>query len=75
MPCYTSVRVSVDDNALNRRARKALGLPASGDLEEYDAGRVRAEVGVLRAIQETRRLAPSAIITRKGSQLTVQVQV
>lgn len=75
MPCYTLVRVSLDDTAINRKARKALGLPLEGDLSRYEAQRVVQEAGVLRAIQETRRLAPSAVIKRKGNTLSVQVQV
>ena len=75
MACYTLVRVSVDDTAINRKARKNLGLAIDGDLDEYDARRVKQEAGVLRAIQETRRLNPRAVIKRKGNQLSVQVEV
>lgn len=32
MPCYTVVRVRLDDDAITRKARKNLGYPATGDL-------------------------------------------
>jgi hypothetical protein len=75
MPCYTSVRVSLDDTALNRKARKNLGLAVEGSLDSYEAQRVKQEVGVLKAIAETRRLSPTAVIKRKGNKLSVQVEV
>ena len=75
MPCYTMVRVEVDDTALNRKARKNLRLPIDGTLSSYDAQRVTREAGVLKAIAETRRLSPTAVIKRKGNKLSVQVEV
>lgn len=32
MPCYTVVRVRLDDDAITRKARKNLGYPQTGDL-------------------------------------------
>ena len=75
MACYTRVRVTLDDTAINRKARKALGLAVDGDLSEYDAYRVQQEASVLRSIEETRRLVPDAIIQRRGQKLTVRVMV
>ena len=75
MACYTLVRVSVDDTAINRKARKNLGLPIDGTLNEYDAQRVVREAGVIKGMQEVRRLSPTAVIKRKGDKLTVQVEV
>jgi hypothetical protein len=65
----------MDDTALNRKARKTLGYSLTGELSEYEAQQVKREVGVLRAIHETRRLAPNAVIKRKGFELSIQVQV
>ena len=75
MPCYTKVQVTLDDTAINRKARRNLGLAEEGALSEYNARRVTQEAGVLRAIAETRRLAPTAVIKRRGNQITVQVEV
>lgn len=76
MACYTVVElVNLDDTALNRRAREALGLPLEGALSPRDAARVRTEAGVLKAIAEVKRQAPTAIIRRRGNELQVQVNV
>jgi hypothetical protein len=32
MPCYTVVKVKLDDDQITRKARKALGYPPKGDL-------------------------------------------
>ena len=75
MACFTVVRVKLDNSAINRKARKALGLPLEGDLSAYDARRVGVEAKILTSLAAVRRLQPSAVIKRKGDKLTVQVQV
>ena len=71
--CFTEVLINLDDNTINRLARKHLGLRETGSLSEYDAKRVRVEAGVLTAIAKVRRLNPTAVIRRKGNELTVTV--
>ena len=75
MPCYTQVRVSIEDSALNRKARRNLNLPETGEIERGYVPLIKREVAVLRAIKETRRLAPDAVIKRNGFELSVQVSV
>jgi len=75
MACFTVVQVTLDDNRLNRKARKNLKLPLEGTLSQYDANRVAAEGKILKAIERVRALQPSAIITRKGDKVTVKVSV
>lgn len=73
MACYTMIEVEVDDNLLNRRARKALGLKESGPLTQSQADAVRVEAGLIKSIDEIRRLNPRALIRRKDNELTVTV--
>lgn len=75
MPCYTEVLITLDDTVLNRKARRALGLPVTGQLSVEDANRVTQEAGVIKTMAEVQQLAPSAFVKRKGNRLTVQVQV
>ena len=72
-PCYTQIRVTLDDNDVNRAARKALGLPLDGELAYSDAGRVKVEAGVIRTRSVLQRLAPTAVVKRTGNKLTVTV--
>ncbi len=44
MPCFTVVRVTLDDDAITRKARKALGYPATGDLLQTDAAVAKARI-------------------------------
>lgn len=74
MACFTSVQINLDDTEINRRARKALGLAETGSLSETDAKAVRIEAGVLTAMAKVRKLNPTALIRRKGNELTVSVQ-
>lgn len=74
MVCETIVMIKLDDDELHRKARKKLGLPIKGRLTEYHAGLVRVEVGVAKTYSAMRRLDPTAIIRRKGNELTVSVQ-
>jgi hypothetical protein len=74
MPCYTVIQVEIEDNALNRRARKNLGLPEEGKLSPRDAKRVKREAAVLKSMDQVRKLDPRAIVRRKGNKVTVTVQ-
>lgn len=74
MACYTLVEINNDDVFI-QRARKVLGLPADGPLTTWDAEAVKIEAGVLKAMAETRRLAPNAVIRRVGNTLTVNTRV
>jgi len=74
MPCYTIITVKLDDTAINRRARKKLGLSEEGNLSSSDARRVRQEAAVLKAQDSVRKLDPRAIVRRKGNKLVVTVQ-
>lgn len=73
MACYTMTRITLDDTAVNRKARKKLGLPEEGPLSRSDAARVKVEAGVLQTMATMRRLDPTAVIRRKGNTLTVSV--
>jgi hypothetical protein len=75
MPCYTVVTVTLDDNEINREARRELGLKETGPLTEEEAGRVRIEAGIIKTRREIRRLQPMALITRNGNELTVTVDI
>jgi len=44
MPCYTVVRVKLDDDQITRKARKALGYPATGDLLPTAAAVAKARI-------------------------------
>jgi hypothetical protein len=74
MPCYTRIRVEIEDNAINRKARKNLGLPEEGSLTRTDARRVQKEASILKSMESVRRLDPRAIVRRKGDKVTVTVQ-
>lgn len=73
MACYTLVRITLDDTAVNRAARQKLGLPVEGGLSLSDAGRVRVEAGAIRTRAALQRLAPTAVVRRAGNTLTVTV--
>ena len=73
MPCYTMVEV-LEDNAINRKARKALGLPLEGRLGAVDTRRVKIEAGVIKARDSIKKLDPRAIIKRQGNKLKVTIQ-
>ena len=75
MACYTVVMINLDDTAINRKAREALGLPLEGSLSQYDARRVTIEAGVIKARTEIRRIQPNAVIRRNGNKLSVSVSV
>jgi hypothetical protein len=75
MACYTEVLVQIEDNELNRKARKALGLPETGGLSQSDANRVKKEAGILKTQVIMRRLNPTAIIRRNGDELTIQASI
>lgn len=75
MPCYTSVQVNLDDNEINREARKKLGLSETGGLSPEDAGRVRIEAGVIKTLRLVRRLNPTAVVRRVGNELNVSVNI
>jgi hypothetical protein len=74
MACYTVVDVQIEDNELNRQARKKLGLPEVGSLTYDQANAVKKEAGILRTHQVMRRLNPTAVIRRVGDKLTISVQ-
>jgi len=74
MPCYTVVLVDVPEDQWTARARKALGLPLKGGLSQRDARRVTKEAGILKAMDQVRRQAPTAIIRRTGDELTVTAE-
>ena len=73
MACYTMVRVEIEDTAINRKARKKLGLPLEGTLSQAAAALVRVEAGVLKTSALLRIQAPGAVVMRKGNVLTVTV--
>lgn len=74
MSCYTLVE-QLDDNTINRRARKALGLSLEGDLTQSDINRVKIESGIIKARDQILRMNPKAVIIRKKNELHVSVQV
>lgn len=73
MACYTVVMVTLTDDAVNREARRKLGLAETGLLTEEAAGRVRIEAGIIRSYASIRKLEPTAVIRRDGNRLTVSV--
>jgi hypothetical protein len=73
MACFTMVRVDLEDDVWNRKARKNLGLPLEGSLSALNAQRVTREASVLKTIATTKRLAPNAVIRRKGNKIKVTV--
>lgn len=75
MACFTMVTIQLEDTEINRKAREALGLPLEGALSAYDAQRVKAEAGVIKARREIRRLQPNAVIRRVGNKLHASVTV
>lgn len=75
MPCFTRVEIVLDDNELNRRARKKLGLPEEGQLSLLDARRVKVEAGVMKTMQTMQRLNPTAVVRRTGNKLSISVNV
>ena len=74
MACWTVVTIDLEDTAINRAARKALGLPLEGSLTQAAARMVGTEAGVIKAKRAIRRLQPTAVIRRVGNQLKVSVQ-
>ena len=64
----------LDDTAINRRARKALGFPVEGDLTESQVRRVKVEAGVIKARDAILLKYPTAVVRRKGNELQVQIQ-
>ena len=74
MACYTMIEVNLEDSALNRKARKNLGLTLTGSLTEVQAKRVMREAATLKGMEAARRLDPRAIVRRKGNKLTITVQ-
>lgn len=74
MPCYTVITVQIEDNAINRQARKNLDLPETGDLTRREARLVKREAAVLKSMAAVRRLDPRAVVRRKGNKITVTVQ-
>lgn len=76
MPCYTVLSLeNLEDTAVNREARRRLGLPETGSLAASLADRVRVEAGLLRATSAIRRLNPTAVIRRQGDKLQVSVNL
>ena len=75
MACFTKVEVNLDNNEVNRQARKKLGLKEEGPLTELEAGKVRVEAGVIRTLAVMQRLAPTAVVRRDGDELTVTVNI
>ena len=73
MACFTRIEILLDDTALNRLARKKLGLPETGRLDRYDADRVKIEAGFIKAKRAVLRADPTAIVTRKGNKLKVTI--
>ena len=74
MSCFTRVRIDIEDNTWNERAREALGLPAKGKLTQGQARLVRTEAGVIKATAMVRRQQPNAVIRRRGNKLQVTVR-
>ena len=75
MPCFTRITMKLDDTQLNRRARIALGLNPEGPLGETYIRQVRVEAGIIKAQDQLRRLAPTAMVRRNGTELTVSVNL
>jgi hypothetical protein len=74
MACYTLIE-QIEDSAINRRARRALGLSEEGYLSSYDIRRVKQEAGVIKARDQILKLNPKALIKRRGNELEVSVMV
>lgn len=72
MPCFTRIEV-LEDTTINRRARKKLGLAEEGTLSYEETRRVKVEAAVMKTTDALRRLSPTAVIRRKGNELTVTV--
>ena len=78
MPCDTKVLVTLDNTPYNRRARKRLGLPLTGELSQSEANAVRVEAGKLKTIDAIMAIDPLAAITGTtvGSDtLTIQLEL
>lgn len=74
MACFTLVQ-TIEDSAINREARKKLGLPLEGGLTTTQIRQVRVEAGVIKAKRQILKLQPTATIIRKGNELEVTVMV
>lgn len=74
MSCYTSIELeNLDDNELNRLARKHLKYPLEGGLTQAQARKVKQEAGLIKAERQIRKMQPTAMIKRKGNELEVTV--
>lgn len=73
MPCFTRVLIKIEDNEVNREARRKLGLPEEGGLTQVQAADVRIEAGIIKSRRVIRSKAPNAVIRREGNRLHVSV--
>jgi hypothetical protein len=62
MPCDTKVMVNVEKTKWTELARKKLGLPLTGGLDQKQAARVRIEAGKLKAVAVIKAVKPTALI-------------
>jgi hypothetical protein len=78
MPCYTVVKVEVENTEWTKKARKKLGLPATGKLYPEEARAVTLEAGKLKAEASILEQDPFAIIEgmEVGSkELTIDLEI
>jgi len=74
MACYTSIELeNLDDNELNRLARKHLKYNLDGELTQAQVRKVKQEAGLIKAERQIRKMQPTAMIKRKGNELEVTV--
>lgn len=78
MACFTKVMVTLDNDKYTIEARKKLGLPLKGEVDEETARAVKLEASKIKTVSVMRALNPGALI--KGNllgskKLTIQIDI